>query len=458
MACVRVLSETIGMLPLRLYERVGEDGKRQARHLRLWRLLHHQPNAWQTSGDFIEMLQGHLCLRGNAYAEIVYGGLDVEQLIPRHPDRIEVRQLPNGRLRYYHRPDDGAPVRELSQDQMLHVRGFSGGGLVGMSPVAYAAEGLGVSLATQKFAARFFRNNARPGGVIEHPTSFRNDESRNRFRDDWQAAHSGANQHRTAVLEDGMKYHELGFQPNEAQFLETRQFQVTETCRIFRVPPHLVYDLSRATFSNIEQQSLEFVIYSLLFWLRKWQQCIGRDLIGPDDAERYFARFAVEGLLKGDVKARYEAYGSSIQNGWMTRNEVRILEDLNPADGLDEFLVPVNMTTPDRMGPVVQDAAARIANAELREIGKRLDRAEQDREGFDAWLMSFYHGPQRDYVAKVVAPLVSNASDAEMAVETLCDCDPWLHAESVSVRHGFCLRTRQDEVAQVLAQLIKGER
>jgi HK97 family phage portal protein len=352
-ACVRVLTETIASLPLIVYRREDNGGKTRARNHPLFTLLHDQPNSWQTAYEFIEMMQGHLEMRGNAYAEIIPGRRGfVDQLIPLHPDKVEVEVLKNGQLDYLYRERPGN-IRRIEQDMMFHVRGWGSNGYVGSSPIALAAEAVGMSLAAQEYGARFFENDASPGGVLEHPGSLKNDAAAKRMRDSWQEAHTGKNRSKIAILEQGLKYTQIGLTNKDAQFLESRKFQAEEIARIFRVQPHKIGLLDKATFSNIEHQAIEFVVDTIRPRVRRWEQAIQRDLILQKGT--FFAEFLIDGLLRGDIKSRYEAYkialGGAGSPAFMRVNEVRVTENMNPIgpEG-DQLVTPMNVQPqpPDR--------------------------------------------------------------------------------------------------------------
>lgn len=246
-ACVRVLAETVAQLPLKVYETQPDGGKAEARNHPIFSLLHDQPNAWQTSFEFRETLQGHLALRGNAYAELIPGARGfVDQLIPLNPDKVNVEQLPNKRLIYTVYEDRRA--RKLTQDEVLHIRGLSSDGIMGLSPIKMSKDAIGLALATEAYGARFFSNDARPGGVLQHPGHLGDEAIRN-LQNSWMRAHSGvSNSSKPAVLEEGMKWEQIGMTSEDAQFIETRKYQVNEIARIFRIPPHLIGDLEKATF------------------------------------------------------------------------------------------------------------------------------------------------------------------------------------------------------------------
>lgn len=341
-ACVRVLAETVASLPLPLYKRLSK-GKEKATYHPLYSLLHDVPNHEMTSFSFRETMMTHLLLWGNAYALIIYKGKTPVELWPLHPSRVYVdRHSVTKELIYYYSDDDGQKV--YSPNQILHIPGLSYNGIKGLSPIALARETIGLSQATEEFGSRFFSNGARPGGILEHPGIVKDPE---KLRTSWENVYKGIkNSHKIAVLEEGMTYKEIGIPPNDAQFLETRKFQLNEICRMFRVPPHLIGDLERATFSNIEHQSIDFVVHTIRPWLVRWEQAIQRCLLSEGERSLYFVKFTVDGLLRGDFKTRMDGYAVGRQNGWYSANDIRELEDLNPLPdemGGDLYLVNGNM-------------------------------------------------------------------------------------------------------------------
>ena len=341
-ACVRVLSESMASLPLVIYQRRADGGKDKVNDHWLYRLLAKRPNRFQNPFEWREMLQGHLALRGNAYNQIITNAKgEVVELMPLHPDRIRLELLPSGEYRYRF-TDRFGTESILPRGEVWHLRGLSSDGLMGMSPIELARENLGMALAAQDYGARFFANDAKPtGGWIEFPGSFKDSEAKKVFRESYQQAQSGANRGKVLVLENGMKFHEVGVTNKDAQFLELRKFQITDVARLFRVPPHMIGDLDRATFSNIEQQSLEFVMHTMTPWAERWEASIESELLlEGDDIE---VEFDFANLMRGDAASRASYYQSGIQNGWLTRNEARIAENLNPLEGLDEPLRPLNM-------------------------------------------------------------------------------------------------------------------
>ena len=332
-ACVRVLSEGIAQLPLHIYEYTDKGKERVPKHP-LYFLLHDQPNPEMTSFVFRETLMAHLLIYGNAYAQIIRNGrCDVMGLYPLMPDKIKADRDERNRLIYkYSRYDEQNPnFREqgeiiLPAEQVLHIPGLGFDGLVGYSPIAMAKNAIGLAVACDEYGASFFANGASPSAVLEHPGVIKNPV---RVREAWHRAYGSGNAHKTAILEEGMKYTPISIPNNEAQFLETRKFQIEEIARLYRVPLHMIGDLDHATFSNIEQMSMEFVMYTLSPWLSRWEQAMMKALLSDSEKGRYFIKFNVEGLLRGDYASRMSGYATARQNGWMSANDIRELEDMN---------------------------------------------------------------------------------------------------------------------------------
>lgn len=350
-ACVRVLSEAIAQLPLHVYKYTNNGKERVPMHP-LYFLLHDQPNPEMTSFIFRETLMFHLLIYGNAYAQIIRNGRgEVIGLYPLMPDKIKVDRDERNRLIYiYSRYEEANPnLKEqgdivLRQEDVLHILGLGFDGLVGYSPIAMAKNAIGISLACEEYGASFFGNGASPSGVLEHPGVIKNPE---RVRDAWQKAYGGINNHRTAILEEGMKYTPISIPNNDAQFLETRKFQIAEIARLYRVPLHMIGDLEHATFSNIEQQSLEFVKYTLDPWLIRWEQSLQKALLSDSEKKQYFIKFNVDGLLRGDYASRMQGYATARQNGWMSANDFRDMEEMNlisEEDGGNLYLVNGSFT------------------------------------------------------------------------------------------------------------------
>lgn len=351
-SCVRILSEAVAGLPLHLYEYTEGGSKEKAAEHPLYFLLHDEPNPEMTSFVFRETLMTHLLLWGNAYAQIIRNGKgEVLALYPLMPDRMSVDRDEKGRLYYeYTTSSDDAPINKksavrLQQTDVLHIPGLGFDGLVGYSPIAMAKNAIGMAIACEEYGAKFFANGAQPSGVLEHPGTIKDPS---RVRESWTQTFGGSqNANKVAVLEEGMKYTPISISPEQAQFLETRKFQINEIARIFRVPPHMVGDLEKSSFSNIEQQSLEFVKYTLDPWVSRWEQSMVRSLLTAEEKKRYFIKFNVDGLLRGDYQSRMNGYAIGRQNGWMSANDIRELENMDriPEElGGELYLINGNMT------------------------------------------------------------------------------------------------------------------
>ena len=350
-ACVRVISESVASLPLHLYRYNKDGGKEKAIDHPLYHLLHDEPNPEMTAYSFFEVALTHLLLWGNSYSQIIRNGKgEVIGLYPLMPDRMTVDRDEKGHLYYeYMVSSDDAPTNKgstvrLKPEDVLHVPGLSFDGLVGYSPIAMAKNAIGLGIAAEEYGSKFYANGAAPSGVLEHPGTLKDPS---KVRESWTQTFGGsANSNKVAVLEEGMKYTPISIAPNEAQFLETRKFQINEIARIFRVPPHMLADLEKSSFSNIEQQSLEFVKYTLDPWVIRWEQALYRALLSEEEKKTAFFKFNVEGLLRGDYASRMNGYATARQNGWMSANDIRELENLDriPAElGGDLYLVNGNM-------------------------------------------------------------------------------------------------------------------
>jgi len=342
-ACVRVLAESVGQLPVGVYQKNPDGSKDSLTNSNLYEKLHWQPNDFQTSQEFREMMTAHVALRGNGYAFANFSGDKLLELLPFHPDNVEVEQNPDWSLEY-NVTMAGGTVKTIPSGNMFHLRGMTLNGYTGLSPIAYHRNTIGLSLATEKHGAKLFKNGARPGGVLSSPNRL-TDISAARIARSWKKAHGGENTGGTAVLEEGMKYESVGMSNEDAQYLETRKFQVEEIARIFRVPTVLLYTSDKtSTYASAEQFFLSFTRFTLLPWVIRWEQTIRRDLIaGPDQKGGVFVKLNLDGMERGDIKARYEAYGTGIEKGIMSPNEARKKENMNPRDGGDDYLTPLNM-------------------------------------------------------------------------------------------------------------------
>lgn len=479
-ACIRVLAESIAMLPLLMYERKGGGKQRAEQHPLYW-LLKEEPNPEMTAFELRETIMGHLCGWGNGYMEIQWSeaGQPVA-LWPLLPNTTVLQRV-NGAL-VYDTEVPGAGTFRLPAWRVCHIRGLGSNGLMGYSPTRLHAESIGLAIGTQEFGSRYFGNGAKPGVVLKHPGKL-SVEAKTRLRNSWTAAHEGlSNAHRVAILEEGMGIESIGINPNEAQFLETRKFQTTEIARIFRVPPHMIADLSQATFSNIEHQSIDFVVHTLGPWLVRWEQALSRDLLVGNEKRTHLIEFLVAGLLRGDIQSRYNAYSIGRQNGWLSANDILRMENMNPIKGGDVYLTPLNMApansqrgvsweTDDhgidgshtsyradedgddakeklRRGkvalaqaylPLFQDVAGRIVRREVADVRRALKKYLKKRSlvDFKSWLTEFY----RDFHPVVVdtfrALMESYAAQVEGAVAGELDID---EADSVNEMDDFITR------------------
>ena len=377
-SCVRILAEAVAGLPLHLYRYKEDGGKERAIDNNLYHLLHDEPNKEMSSFIFRETLMTHLLLWGNAYAQIIRNGKgEVVALYPLMPNKMQVDRDENGELYYiYTRSSDEAKTMEgvtvyLTPRDVLHIPGLGFDGLVGYSPIAMAKNAIGLAIATEEYGAKFFANGAAPSGVLEHPGIIKDPS---RLRENWNSTFGGsANSGKVAVLEEGMKYTPISISPEQAQFLETRKFQIDEIARIFRVPPHMVGDLEKSSFSNIEQQSLEFVKYTLDPWVIRWEQSLSRALLNEDEKRKYFFKFNLEGLLRGDYESRMSGYAVARQNGWMSANDIRELENMDkiPAeDGGDLYLINGNMLPLNKAGAYANKEKEDTADEEILEMDK----------------------------------------------------------------------------------------
>ena len=348
LACVKVLSESLAVPPLRMYRRFPDGSRERALDHPLYPILHDLPNTQFSSFEAREFLQGCLGLRGNAYAEVIRtGGGRVLALNPLLPSQVHTYRLESGRVAYDVRDITGTNPRTLlaGEGELLHIKGFSKDGMLGLSPIGEAREAVGLGIAAERFGAQFFANSARPSGVLTHPQRFAKAETAQRIKDEWQRIYSGEARHSVAVLEEGMKFESIGISNEDSQYLEIRKFQRTEICALYRIPPHLIADLERSTNNNIEHSSLEFLIYTMLAWFRRWEQAIHRDLLTERERKEYYVRFDADEFLRGDFESRQRGLAIQRQNGIINGDEWRAQENMNPIkDGKgEEYWRPANM-------------------------------------------------------------------------------------------------------------------
>jgi HK97 family phage portal protein len=358
-ACVRLIAEAIGMLPLVLYRRLQPRGKERATDHPLYTLLHDLPNPELTALELGETLAGHLALWGNAYCEIEYDGAGKRRALwPLRPDRMSVEVNDENEREYVYDLPNGERVG-LPRFRVWHVRGWGTDAWVGKSPVALARESIALSIATEEFGGRFFGNGSRPGGILKTDKRL-SDDAAKKMQARWETAHGGlSNVHRVAVMEEGVEWQAIGIPPEEAQFLETRKFQETQICQVYRVPPHLIGITDRSTSwgTGIEQQGIGFVTFTLLPYLLRISQSVSRDLLKAEERRTYFAEHLTAALERGDLTTRYAAYNTGRQGGWLSVNDIREAENLNPIEGGDGYLEPLNMTGLGSQGAVAGEEA-----------------------------------------------------------------------------------------------------
>ncbi len=458
LACVRVRAETMAQLPLHL---MATDGRMRRRAIEqpLYDVLHDQPNDWQTSFEFREMMEGHLTLRGNAYAQIVSGPRGaVDQLLPLHPDRMQVFRLENGRIGYLYRDRKGKEYR-LTQDEVFHLRFMSLDDVVGISVIAACRNAVELAQKLDQHGIKFYRNAARPSGVIKMPDDFffEDEDHAKRLRKSWRDAHTGEDLFTVAILERGAEWQQIGLSNEDAQWLQSKHRSVNEIAMMMRVPPHMIGSAIEhgLTYANVEHSDMAFMKHTVLPSAKRWEGAIGRDLIVQprNPLERFYAKFGMEGLLRADSKTRANFYQIMLRNRVYTRNEVRELEDMNPVKGGDEFETPTPPALPppgnqDGDKPAggdgasladalalpapgaavhrswIADAAERIARVEIEALESRADKAATDREKFNAWVRQHWGEKQRDYIARTLSPIQAASKspiDSAALAASVCD-------------------------------------
>ena len=370
-AGVRLIAETVGQVPLIEYRRLKPRGKERATDRRLYFLLHNEPNPEMDAISFKESMQGQCVNWGNAFAEIQW---DMETgapvaLWPLRSDRMQVgRDNSSKEIFYLYTLPDGTQAK-LPSYRVWHMPGFGFDGLIGYDPISLARESIGMALAMEEYGARFFGNGANPGGVLEHPNKL-NKQSQDNLRKTWNDMHSGlSNQHRIAILEEGMKYHQISIPPENAQFLESRKFQLNEIARLLHIPPHMLADLDKATFSNIEHQALEYVKYSMMPWFVRWEQTCNRKLLIPMEKPIYFFEFLLDSLLRGDSASRATFYRELFYLGAISPNDIREKENMNPIEdpGGDKYYLQVNLAPMGSIGTPVAGSMSGAAGVILRD-------------------------------------------------------------------------------------------
>ena len=343
---LNILAGTIAGLPFNTFKETtinGHDGKELDKGNPVYFLLKKQPNQWQTPFEFKRLMMAWLILRGNAYAEkIVNGSGVITQLIPRDPDYITAFMAPDGKRAYMYRPPQGKE-RIILQDEMCHWMNLSLDGIEGVGVIENHARTLGMSIGAEKHGASLYKNGSRPGGVLEHPTKLGPDAHK-LLLDSWGGGHQGVDRsHKVAILSEGMTFKPIAMTPQEVQYIETRKFQRGDIAILLGLPPHKVGDLERATFSNIYQQALEFYQDSIMPWAILIEEACNRDLFTESQRLTHFVKFNTNSILRGDLEAKSKYYASAIQNGYISINEVRSLEDMNGIEDGDKYYHQLNM-------------------------------------------------------------------------------------------------------------------
>lgn len=356
-ACVRVLAESVASLPLVLYRRMPDGSKQRATDHPLYSRVGHRPNSWQTRFEWIEQGMASVALRGASYQRI----LKDRSIIPLNAAQVTPTLLDSGKIAYDYQPTTG-PRETLIHSEVLRVPFMVVDKVRPLSVIGAQREAIGSSLASQEYTGRFWANDAKPtGGWLETDRNFKDADTKEDFTNRLNAR-LRERRGGVVVFEPGMKYHDIGMSNVDSQFLETRKFQRSEIAGLFRVPPHMIGDLDRATFSNIEQQSIDFVVNTLGPWVARWEQALSRDLLSPIEQDELFFEFNVDGLLRGDIASRYAAYAVGRQWGWLSANDIRRRENMDPIDGGETYLAPLNMTPADLLAKTISDKLKEPAN------------------------------------------------------------------------------------------------
>ena len=349
-ACVRCVSEDVAKIPFKVYRKEGSSKYEVPEHP-AYQLLQYQPNTEMTAMAFRESRTAQMLGWGNSYAYIEKDGDEtVLSIYPLRPDRVTPKRTPDKEL-YYEVVDDNGQTKDIPRQRILHLHGLGFDGIQGYNVIVYGAQSFGSAMAADKYAGAYFGNGCNQQGNLEHPGNL-SKEAQNRLRESIKETHSGSDKsHGILILEEGMKWANVSIDPKASQLIETRGFSVSDICRWCRVPPVKVADLSRATFSNIEQLNIDYVTDSLTGWMKRWEQeCYAKLLTTEEKAQGYYLEHVAEGLLRGDVQTRYNAYSQAWDRGILTINEIRSKENMNPVDGGDVHLIPMNFTTLDKAG------------------------------------------------------------------------------------------------------------
>jgi len=428
LAAFTILSEDLSSLPLLLYERRGRN-KFRAYGSAYYRLMHDSPNPEHTSMTFRELMMGHLLGWGNFYGQLIVDkNGDVQEIWPLRPDRMTVERKEGSRI-YTYQTTAGKP-RVFIDDEILHIPAFGFDGLVGYSRIALARNAIGLSISTEKFGAKFFSNGASVGILYKHPGKL-TDPAYEHLNQSLKEHTNVENSHKPIILEEGMSIEKLGIPPDDAQFLETRKFQVSEIARIFRVPPHMIGDVERSTSwgSGIDSQEQGYVNHTLRPWAKRIEEYLNLRVLLEKDQPTYFYEHLMDGLLRGDIATRYQAYVSAITNGFMSRNEARERENMNPRQGLDAMLQPLNMATVADNGAAASDQPANALEPLWRQAFNRVLKREANdirgaarrslakgQQAFAEFVENFYRHDHAAFMSAQLKPLV-DATEAIYGVD-----------------------------------------
>lgn len=380
--CVRIISEGISALPLRIYEKT-DTGRQVANHP--LNEIFQLPNGIQTGFEMREFLASSLLLRGNQYTQKARSNRGaIGELIPLYPQHMNPDKDSSGRLVFDYQEPGAARV--FSQDEIWRTAGLGSNGVTGLSPIALGRESIGLAMALEEHGATLFKNGTQTDKVFEMPTTL-TDESFERLKKQLEQHQGSGNAHKPLILEGGLTTKNIGMNNEDSQFIESRKLQIADIARFYRVPLHMLNELDKATFSNIEHQSIEFVRDTLTPWLVRLEASIYRDLLRPDERQRYFAKHSVNALLRGDIKARYDSYSQGINAGWLSANEVRGWEDLNTVEGLDDYRSPLNMATNEEREAKLNNIQTAVINSLVEQ---EIRAVKQDREKGPMHFVDFY--------------------------------------------------------------------
>lgn len=471
-AIITLIAQDSASLPLILYGRAGRSKFRATDHP-YYRLLHDAPNPEHTAMQFREYIVSHMIAWGNFYAQVIYDGAGVaKELWPLRPDKMTVKRVDGEKIYEYQMPS-GKP-RIFLRHEVLHIAAMGFDGLTGMSRIALARNAIGLGMSLEKYGSRVMRNDARPSVALRHPNRLVNGSDNttyNRLKENWSEVYGGAdNAGKPLILEEGMDITTIGFPPEDAQYLESRKFQLSEINRIIGpVPPHMIGDVSSSTSwgTGIDSQEQGYVNHTLRGYTTRIEQALVQQLLLEEDrAGGYFFEHLFDGLLRGDISTRYAAYVQAITNGWMSRNEVRLRENLNPRNGLDEILQPLNMTPVPNAGtdtsasqtdtaptnalmPLWREALARSLRRESNDVlgaSKRM-QAKGQKQAWETWLENFYRHDQPAFMSKQLQPVL----DAQERL-TGVDLSEWIDARAFEF-----LAKRLDAVRDMSAEQVTAE-